>query len=450
MSFNRLVGSGMENIANSFDIRSADGEDGDFGRVIRNSPSLRVSVRNEGDVFDVFSSAVAAGQKVTIQGTGHSCGGQSLSSNGIQVINRIDGAGVEWISSEEIEIPSGLKWKEVERILMRRGLSVPITPDALELSVGGTLSVGGYGMDSILLGGQIDHVTGLALCAPDGNKYWCTPNENVDLFRFALAGLGQLGMVTSVRMRVVPLHRGIIRWRYQCSSLVETVASMRWLDDALVVPPLFRAIAQPPGFPGRCEIIYGFPSEVDGSLDDHRWLSESVGLPDVIDEIEGPRFIDDQDVTRWVSSFGPTWRLWADYGFAYPDFLTFCTEIERLWTQGEFGEALSCVYPSVLAPSKHGRDFFPFDLRSRSSSRTFTCGLYCMIPFGNTKALAKTLQVLERCAAFAKSLGGRPYVYGWYRIDGNPALFDFFPNDVIRTLGRLRRRVDPHDVLKCG
>ncbi|WNG52560.1 FAD-binding protein [Archangium minus] len=96
------------------------------------------------------------------------------------------------------------RWKRVERTLAEAGRMFPILTTLLRTSVGGTLSVGGYGVRSFVDGAQVDQVERARLILPDGQAVWCSREENSELFRFALAGFGQIGVLERVVLRTVP------------------------------------------------------------------------------------------------------------------------------------------------------------------------------------------------------------------------------------------------------
>src|SRR5262249_39503511 len=76
--------------------------------------------------------------------------------------------------------------------------------DYLELTVGGTLSVGGLGGASHRCGAQVDQALELEVVAGTGEVVTCSLSRERELFEAALAGLGQCGIIARARLRLVP------------------------------------------------------------------------------------------------------------------------------------------------------------------------------------------------------------------------------------------------------
>jgi cytokinin dehydrogenase len=76
-------------------------------------------------------------------------------------------------------------------------LTVPVIADTF-LSVGGTISTGGFGVTTYNLGLQVDHVQELEVVTGNGQIITCSDERDRDLFNAMLGGLGQCGIITKV------------------------------------------------------------------------------------------------------------------------------------------------------------------------------------------------------------------------------------------------------------
>ena len=280
---------------------------------------------------------------------------------------------------------------------------------------------------------MIDHVTALELLSPDGKVRWCSSGENEELFRFALAGSGQLGLITRARLRTYE-HRPDVDLRgYRFESLSAMADALRWMDDPAVSPPPYmRAFSYKPDRPGI--VLYGeltaAGADGPGGADPFAGARQALGEPATAMATENVRMMEDEFDRNWVERYPDHHRLWIDYGFSYESFVRYCGEVERLARDGAFGKAIRAVYVSVVPESGGGDDYFPFDIRPAGVERTFTCGLYCMVPHGDAAALEMVRRALRRCNELMSELGGRPYVYGfnemgpthWRRAFGDPAI----------------------------
>jgi FAD/FMN-containing dehydrogenase len=68
----------------------------------------------------------------------------------------------------------------VAKVTFEKNLTPPVMPDAMMLTVGGTLSVGGIGETSYRYGAQVDNVVELDVVTGAGELVTCSPERNSD------------------------------------------------------------------------------------------------------------------------------------------------------------------------------------------------------------------------------------------------------------------------------
>ncbi len=119
----------------------------------------------------------------------------------------LDAIGPVGSGATTVTVGAGAKWSDVARATLAHGLTPPVFTDYLELSVGGTLSVGGLGGQSHRHGAQTDNVTELQVVTGAGELVRCSPVRHRDLFFAVLAGLGQCAVVVGATVRLVRAPR---------------------------------------------------------------------------------------------------------------------------------------------------------------------------------------------------------------------------------------------------
>ena len=179
----------------------------DFGNNLRETPLAVVIPNSTEDIVKTFIFARSNGIPVKTRGAGHTTGGQTLSSGGIVLAGDSRGR-VERTNEiiyggkdDTVDVPSYMTWLDVTMELRTQGRSFPVLPDYMNLSVGGTLSTGGYSYYSLRYGKQSDYVQKLKLIKPDGTIVWLTRED--ELFLHSLAGLGQVGFIDTVSLNTV-------------------------------------------------------------------------------------------------------------------------------------------------------------------------------------------------------------------------------------------------------
>ena len=98
---------------------------------------------------------------------------------------------------------AGCSWGAVLQETLKQGATPPVIPDYLELSVGGTLSIGGISPTSYRYGAQVDNVEALQVVTGEGHIVTCSRHHREDLFDAVLAGQGQCAVLARAVIKLV-------------------------------------------------------------------------------------------------------------------------------------------------------------------------------------------------------------------------------------------------------
>jgi FAD/FMN-containing dehydrogenase len=175
----------------------------DFGHVVSQLPS---AVLRPGSVEDVARMVRFARQhrlKIGARGQGHTTYGHSQVGAGI-VIDMSSLATIHSLREDRAVVDGGVQWGTLANQAIAQGLTPPVLPDYLGLSVGGTLAVGGVSNSSFQHGVQVDNVLELEVVTGAGEQVTCSPTQHRELFDAVLAGLGQCGIVVRATLRLIP------------------------------------------------------------------------------------------------------------------------------------------------------------------------------------------------------------------------------------------------------
>jgi FAD/FMN-containing dehydrogenase len=385
----------------------------DFGRLVRAAPLETVVSRGEDDVVRAFRRARELGVPLVVQGAGHSTNGQSLSRGGVLLVNR-GTATPPRVGDGVVEVEGRARLGEIERVLNRAGRTIPVLPDFLDLTIGGTASVGGYGVESVERGALVDHVERLRLVLPTGRALWCSASVEPELFGFALAGLGGIGVIERLVVRTVDAPDYTTMFVYAYRSLPELVDSMAWMTEATAErPAFFKALHSR----GRFVAMYGShhgtfraaraarsPTALGRRAPDRRWIF--------------PRYrrIRSLAVRAWIAGFPRHARLWSDYLIDARALPSFAAAVNDQIARNCFAGCLRSVY--LVAVRRQARIVgFPLEATdAMSGPLAVGVGLYSMVPDGRDNLVAHVRAASATCLAAAVELGGRPYLYGWHEL----------------------------------
>lgn len=175
----------------------------DFGHLVRRYPTALLKPGSVEDVVRIVRFARSHKLKVAARGQAHSTYGQAQVEAGI-VIDLSTLNTIHSIDAEQAEVDAGVLWSQLLLASLKRQLTPPVLTDYIELSVGGTLAVGGIGGASHRYGVQVDNVLSLQVVTGLGNLETCSRTQNRDLFEVVLAGLGQCGIIVRATVRLIP------------------------------------------------------------------------------------------------------------------------------------------------------------------------------------------------------------------------------------------------------
>src|SRR6266699_7270132 len=167
----------------SFDDAVLQAAADDFGRVVHKKPAAVLRPSDAQDIAKLVQFANRQGVKIAMRGQGHSFFGQTQVADGV-VIDSSSLNAVRIVKSGAAgtaEIGAGSKWHPVLMAANAQKLTVPVITDTF-LSVGGTISTGGFGVNTYNLGFQVDHVQELEAVTGDGQIVTCSDERNSDLF----------------------------------------------------------------------------------------------------------------------------------------------------------------------------------------------------------------------------------------------------------------------------
>ncbi len=182
----------------------------DLCRNVQRLPLAVLKPASGSDVVKIVRYANECNLKVAVRGQAHSRWGQTLAQDGIV----IDSSTLNVVSVSDAgvaEAQTGAYWNDVVQPSLARGLVPPTLGTCLKLSVGGVLNVGGYSNSSHLHGGIVDNVLELEVVTGDGRLLECSARHNPELFEMTLGGMGNVAVMVSVKIRLMPAPEHVVR-----------------------------------------------------------------------------------------------------------------------------------------------------------------------------------------------------------------------------------------------
>jgi cytokinin dehydrogenase len=340
-----------------FDEVTRNGRAEDVGHIVHHMPEGVLLPGSADDVAKTIQWTAQRGCKFAPQGQRHSIFGRSQVPGGIVAdmsMLRYIGA----VEGDRVVVEAGATWSDVLRATLAQGKTPPVLTDYLELSVGGTLIVGGVGGRTSVLGVQSDNVIDMEVVTGEGKKVTCLASNNADLFNTVRAGLAQVGVIAKATLKLVAAPESVRRFLLVYPDLATMLRDERLLSGDNRFDAVLGAIVAAPssGIAFRLDAAKNFTGEPP---DDNVLLA---GLSDDPAQRQ-PTTIEYFDYLNRFAGFEATLRANGQWFFPHPWLMTFIgdsqvesvvnAELDTLnpaMDLGPFGQvALSPIRRSVIS-----------------------------------------------------------------------------------------------------
>jgi FAD/FMN-containing dehydrogenase len=184
-----------------------------FGGSVR-ALSRSVSPASVEELARVFSDARHEGLHISFRGAGRSYGDASLHAGQLAV----DGRAMRRLLSFDrergiVEAEGGLSIGELWRSTIADGWWPAVVPGTMHPTLAGAAAMNIHGKNCYRLGPFGDHVLELDLLTASGELRTLSGEREPELFRAVIAGLGLLGAITRVKLRMKRVASGHLRVR---------------------------------------------------------------------------------------------------------------------------------------------------------------------------------------------------------------------------------------------
>ena len=174
----------------------------DFGRILQGQVSSILHPNSVEEVQQILELATAKELRVTVRGGGMSQSGQALGEGSmILLTDRLRELNVD--STLGIaQCGAGITWRELLDRAVARGWMPKVMPLNLDLTIGGTLSVGGVGSTSHNASAAIEYVEAITIVTGAGEKIVATEQHRSDVLAAVLGGAGRFGILCNATLRL--------------------------------------------------------------------------------------------------------------------------------------------------------------------------------------------------------------------------------------------------------
>jgi len=157
---------------------------------------------SESEIVAIVDYARALKQHVKVVGHGHSFTDIAVTDGHIVSLDNYNRVLKVSRDALEVTVESGIQLLELNERLDALGYAMPNLGDIAYQSVAGATSTSTHGTGGRMKG-LAAQIVALTMVTADGRIIECSPTKNPDIFHVARVGLGALGIISTVTLKVV-------------------------------------------------------------------------------------------------------------------------------------------------------------------------------------------------------------------------------------------------------
>ena len=159
--------------------------------------------QTESELQQVVQSAQASGRRVKAVGSGHSFTAIAVSEEVLVDLSDYDEIVAIDKINQTVTVQSGIQLSKLNQALYENSLAMQNLGDIAYQTIAGAISTSTHGTGAKFTG-IANQVVALRVVLADSSIVECSANVNADLFSCARVGLGALGLISTVTLKVVP------------------------------------------------------------------------------------------------------------------------------------------------------------------------------------------------------------------------------------------------------
>ena len=159
--------------------------------------------QTESELQQVVQSAQASGRRVKAVGSGHSFTAIAVSEEVLVDLSDYDEIVAIDKMNQTVTVQSGIQLSKLNQALYENSLAMQNLGDIAYQTIAGAISTSTHGTGAKFTG-IANQVVALRIVLADSSIVECSANVNAQLFSCARVGLGALGLISTVTLKVVP------------------------------------------------------------------------------------------------------------------------------------------------------------------------------------------------------------------------------------------------------
>ena len=395
-SFLQFLGLGVAYLSVGFSIAKAQYNKSviflsDFGGIVKKP------VKGITDNLEEARETIKKGGLVHPRGTGHSVMGRSMKEDAL--IYTPEETDIRLVN-DVVYASAATTLLDIDNYLELFGYMLPTSPDHRAVSLGGVLSVGGYGCEVCRYGALVDHVMVMDFMTKDGQILRNLPG-NHPIVKKALCGLGEHGTILSAGVKCFPkpvtsyldrqpMPDGVDFYMEKAREFVSTPPS----DDKPDVWYAYWARRRNEFVKGQAIYKENYNTVKKGKRE----------------ERSDYRAFRKRRSDRWVFREQYEYYIWSDHFFTIDNFQEPLKQSLDIMKEGEEDGGSVVIYSSIVKGNKEDKHFPHYT----DADYLLSVGIFANFLGKDRKAAEKSARAQMLFSKEAQEkYNGNAYKYGW-------------------------------------
>jgi FAD-linked oxidoreductase len=169
-------------------------------------PQAILHPKNEEEIVQILRKAQAEGRRVRVVGSGHSFTPLAQTEDYLLTLQNLQGIIESNAEERTATVWAGTTINALGKLLHSLGLAQENLGDIDKQSIAGATATGTHGT-GIQFGGLSTQIQAFSLLTAKGELIHCNAQSHPDLFQAGRVSLGALGIITRVKLRLVPSYK---------------------------------------------------------------------------------------------------------------------------------------------------------------------------------------------------------------------------------------------------
>ncbi len=184
---------------------------------------------------------VTAAPVLIARGAGRSYGDAAIGAGATLALSALDRMKAFDPDTGRLTAEAGVTLSDMIDAFLPRGFFPPVVPGTKFVSLGGMVAANVHGKNHHTAGGFGRHIEQLSLILADGTERICGPQQNAELFRATIGGMGLTGVISDVTFQLMRVENAFIRQEIIAASDLDGILqafedscaasySVAWID----------------------------------------------------------------------------------------------------------------------------------------------------------------------------------------------------------------------------